>query len=108
MPESNRPLPHQEPLAPADSERRLQPDPMLRTGTRGSAWIWSIAGIVVVIIVLTLVATTGRHGNGPNQAANPPAATTGSGATTGASPGAPIPGRGNADAPVTGNQSAPR
>ena len=36
-------------------ETTLQPDPMLRTGPAGRVWIWTIAGAIVTILIVTLV-----------------------------------------------------
>ena len=81
---------------------RYQPDPLLREGQRSRSWAWLMGAIIVVVIALTFIALSGEGSKtaqhrGPNQAA-----------TTGQAPASPMPGRGNADAPRTGNATTPR
>src|SRR5262245_42311941 len=70
-----------------------QPDPMLQEGPASSPKKWAILAAVAVILALTVVGISHR---GNEQAAAPPAATTGSVPPTQALPG----GRNTADAPV--------
>jgi hypothetical protein len=44
-----------------DFETKLQPDPMLRTGPANRVWVWTVAGAVAIILIVTLVGVISKN-----------------------------------------------
>jgi hypothetical protein len=82
---------------------RMQPDPVLREGRRGSGWVWIVSLAILIAIIVTFYAVDANHKTAQDQApsASPPTTT---GSATSPQPAQPT-GRGNANVPPSGKQS---
>jgi len=82
---------------------RMQPDPVLQEGRRGSGWVWIVSLAILIAIVVTFYAVDANHRTAQNQApsASPPMTT---GSATSPQPAQPT-GRGNANVPPAGQKS---
>ena len=55
---------------PDNFETTLQPDPMLRTGRANRVWVWTAAGAIAIILIVTFVGLVSRNRNAPQNEAS--------------------------------------